>query len=341
MAASTRYRFLQYLPYLEAQGIDARVEALLDDVYLDRLFGRKSLPKIRILKAYVHRVQSLLRANKYDLIWVHSEIFPWIMGGLESFMIPANVPYVVDYDDAVYHRYDLHRSPIVRKLLGGKIDRVMSEASLVVAGNQYIASRARLAGAKRVEIIPTVVDINRYSQTPPEESEIFTIGWIGSPSSAYNLQVVRPALEEFCAVNPARIVTVGSGDVCLGDVPLEVRQWTEQTEIQDIQEFDVGIMPLIDGPFEQGKNGFKLIQYMACARPVIGSPIGVNKEIIADGINGVLATGTEEWVEALTVLKSDAKLRRRQGEAGRHIVEERYSTQIAAPKLAKLLMSVA
>jgi glycosyltransferase involved in cell wall biosynthesis len=250
------------------------------------------------------------------------------------------VPYVVDYDDAVFHRYDQHQSPVVRRLLGKKIDRVMRDAALVVAGNEYIKTRARLAGAKRVEIIPTVVDLNRYAVVPPLETDVFTVGWIGSPVTAYNLQLIRPALEAFSERCPTRLVAVGSGDLVLGNVPVEVKPWKESTEVQEIQQFDVGIMPLTDAPFERGKNGFKLIQYMACARPVIASPVGVNQEIISEGANGFLAVTSEDWIRALELLENDGCLRRRLGEAGRQVVEARYSLQAAAPKLAELLQSV-
>lgn len=339
LAASTRHRLLQYLPYLAAQGFDVEVETLLDDVYLQRLYTKQRVPAIRVARSYARRVASLLRARSYDLIWTYIEALPWVPGWGESLLMPRGVPYVVDYDDAMYHRYDRHRLPFVRSLLGEKIDRVMHDAALVVAGNEYIAAHARKAGAKQVEIVPTVIDLDRYAVVPPAANGDFSVGWIGSPATAYNLQLVRPALEALCDTRSARLVAVGSGDLDLGRVPLEVRPWLEATEVSEIQRFDVGIMPLVDSPFERGKNGFKLIQCMACARPVIGSPVGVNSEIISAGENGFLASTTAEWLTALSTLASDPELRRRQGECGRRIVEERYSLQVAAPRLAALLRS--
>ncbi len=339
MAASTRHRCLQYLPYLADHGFDVHVETLLDDDYLQSLYTQSALPRARIARSYARRVWSLLQARRYDLIWIYVEAFPWIPAWLESFLLPTGVPFVVDYDDAMFHRYDQHRLPIIRKLLGQKIDRVMREAAVVVAGNHYIATRARDAGAKCVKILPTVVDLKRFPLAPATESEPFTIGWIGSPATAYNLQVIRPALEAFCECRSARVVAVGSGSLDLGNVPLEVKPWTESTEVEEIRRFDVGIMPLVDSPFERGKNGFKLIQYMACARPVIGSPVGVNRDIIVDGENGFCATTSDEWILALERLWGDRDLRNRQGKAGRLRVEERYSLQVAAPQLVSVLRS--
>ena len=341
MAASTRHRFLQYLPYLTEHGFDVHVETLLDDIYLQDLYAQRGLSRTRIARSYARRLWLLRRSWHYDLIWTYIEALPWVPGWLEAMLTPQGIPYVVDYDDAMFHRYDRHRSPIVRKLLGQKIDRVMRDAALVVAGNQYIAGRARDAGAKRVEILPTVVDLDRYPVAAPVSgTECFTIGWIGSPATAYNLQLTRPALAKFCDSRNAQVVAVGSGSIELGDVPLEVKPWAEATEVEEIRQFDVGIMPLIDSPFERGKSGFKLIQYMACARPVIGSPVGVNREIITDGENGFWATSADEWIHALERLWGDQDLCRRQGEAGRRQVEERYSLQVTAPKLARLLRSV-
>jgi glycosyltransferase involved in cell wall biosynthesis len=331
------------LPYLAEQGFDIHVETLLDDGYLQSLYTQGGLPRKRIARSYARRLGVLRHSARFDLIWTHIEALPWIPGWIESVLTPSGVPYVVDYDDAMFHRYDRHRSSVVRTVLGRKIDRVMREAALVVAGNQYIAARAQDAGAKRVEILPTVVDLHRYplvSDTGMTSSP-FTVGWIGSPASAYNLQQVRPVLETFCERRNARLVTVGSGSIDLGSVPLEVKLWSESTEVAEIRQFDVGIMPLVDSPFERGKNGFKLIQYMACVKPVIGTPVGVNREIIIDGHNGFWATTPDDWVQALDSLMGDAELRRRQGEAGRHLVEERYSLQVTAPKLADLLRLVA
>ena len=255
--------------------------------------------------------------------------------------LPRTVPYVVDYDDAEFHRYDNHKSAAVRFLLGKKIDGVMRGAAMVVAGNNYIAEHARKAGAKRVELLPSVVDLERYRPICLPRNEVFTIGWIGTPITAQFLQLAAPALREVCRGGTTRLVTIGSGPLDLPGVPVEVKPWSEETEARDLQMCDVGIMPVLDNPHNRGKCGLKLIQYMACARPVVGSPIGVNAEIIRPGENGFQAVDTTEWVQALETLRADAALRRRMGQEGRKLVESRYSLAVAAPRLAQLLRSAA
>jgi glycosyltransferase involved in cell wall biosynthesis len=113
--------------------------------------------------------------------------------------------------------------------------------------------------------------------------------------------------------------------------------WTEQTEVASIASFDIGIMPLLDAPFERGKCGYKLIQYMACGLPVVASPVGVNCQIVEHGVNGFLADTPEQWEQVLMTLLADAGLRQRMGAAGRRKVEQHYSIQVTGPKLAAML----
>jgi glycosyltransferase involved in cell wall biosynthesis len=125
--------------------------------------------------------------------------------------------------------------------------------------------------------------------------------------------------------------------VGLNKIATDIRPWTEDREVDDILDFDVGIMPLRDGLWELGKCGYKLIQYMACGRPVVASPIGVNRQIVEHGVNGYLAATADEWVIALRTLRDDQGLRDKLGRNGRKKVEGHYCLQVTAPRLAELL----
>lgn len=253
------------------------------------------------------------------------------------------MPYVADYDDALFHQYDQHKSWWVRRLLGKKIARVMRGARLVTVGNAYLADYARHAGAKRVEILPTVIDLERYSRPLGNEisSKAFTIGWIGTPATVKYLHAKAHVLRKVCAGGRGRVLLIGSGLVNFTGLSVELLQWDETTEVDHLKKFDVGIMPLPDEPWERGKCGFKLIQYMACGMPVVASPVGVNSEIIDHGVNGFLADTPDDWERALCSLRDDPGLRERMGMAGRMKVEERYSLQLTGPRLAKLIKSAA
>jgi glycosyltransferase involved in cell wall biosynthesis len=208
---------------------------------------------------------------------------------------------------------------------------------MVIAGNDYLADRAYQSGSQKVEVLPTVIDLDRYPLAPPPENRVFTIGWIGSPMTSYYLQEIHPALQEICRDGGAKVVAIGAGTIELKGVPLEIKPWCEATEAEELQQFDVGIMPLPDSPWEWGKCGLKLIQYMACACPVIGSPIGANRQIIEHGVNGFQSSDQQQWVEALLALKNNSLLRQSMGKAGRIKVEQQYCLQVTALKLAQLL----
>jgi len=281
----------------------------------------------------------MLRAKRYDLVWAEKEMLPWIPDWIELKLFPATVSLVVDYDDAVFHRYDLHRLSVVRNLLGGKIDAIMRRADLVVVGNDYLGERARQAGAKRVELLPTVVDATRYAVTSATPDQSVTIGWIGSPSTVPYLYPLAHVLRELVATHGIRVVAVGANPAQLRDFPIEVRPWSEDSEVAEIQLFNIGIMPLPDEPWERGKCGYKLIQYMACGKPVVASPVGVNSLIVHHNVEGMLATTEAEWSKSIRILCDDALLRQRMGVAGRLRVEEVYSLHVTAPRLEQLLRS--
>jgi glycosyltransferase involved in cell wall biosynthesis len=328
---------LQYFPYFEDAGIHCTHAPLFSNEYLEVLYQTGSRPFGEVIKGYLGRLRDLLEVRRHDVIVIEKELLPYVPAVFERLLSRIKTPYIVDYDDAVFHNYDLSDNPLVRRLLGTKIDVVMREADAVVAGNEYLAARAREAGASRVEIIPTVIDLDRYPYVPPDNEGPFTIGWIGSPTTARYVQRITPALQEVSKSRQIKVVLVGSGPVELPEVPTEVREWSEKTEIDDIASFDVGIMPLVESPWERGKCGLKLIQYMGCGKPVVTSPVGMNTKIVTDQHNGFYADSDEEWVESLSQLETHPELSRKMGERGRELVADQYSLQATKNQWIRLL----
>jgi len=340
LGASSRVRSFQYVPYLDKKGIKVDISPLFCDEYIKNFYEHGIKPIGLVMKAYIRRLISLTKIKRYDLLWIEKELFPMLPAWGEELFAELKIPYIVDYDDAIFHNYDLNKNRLIRFFLKDKIDIVMKKAASVIVGNDYLAERAHKAGAKRVEYLPSVVDLEKYKFTDKFSTDIFRIGWIGSPSTVKHLHLIHNVLKKFCAETVARLIVVGAGEIDLVGVPVEIREWIEDTEVVNIQDFDVGIMPLADEPWERGKCGFKLIQYMACGLPVIGSPVGVNAKIIKHGINGYQAKNINEWIWALQKLKGDQKLRQKMGEAGREIVKKKYCLQVTAPRLVKILYSV-
>ncbi len=340
-AASSRQRFVQFLPRLEQAGIECTLAPLLDDEYLEHKFSVGSAPPGATAKAFLARIRALLGAGKHDLAVIQYELLPFVPRGVEAALRGYRMPYVYDFDDAVFHVYDQHRSALVRALLGGKIPEVIAGASHVLAGSEYLAAFARRHNAS-VEMLPTVVDTERYRVRDPARGDSpLTLGWIGSPSTATYLREAILPLRSFFDARNATLALVGSGPVELPGIPLEIRDWSLDREVDDVRAFDVGLMPLPDTPWARGKCGFKLIQYMACGVPVIASPVGANRDIVEHGVNGYLARTPQEWLQALHALAKDPESRRAMGEAGRRKVEREYSLDYAAPRLARALTSAA
>jgi glycosyltransferase involved in cell wall biosynthesis len=331
-------RFEQFVSALAGLGIDVEVAPLLRDEYIERLYSNRPTAVWQILGDYLRRLPSLLQAKRFDLLWIEKELFPDLPGWFEHLLELFGIRYVVDYDDALFHNYDLSANPW-RRMLRSKIDAVMRSASLVVCGNDYLADRAFSAGARRVEVVPTVIDLMRYSVRPSVCAEKIVVGWIGSAATVKYLEVAMPALRALSEKYPIQLRVIGA-DFSAPGIDVDCRPWSEGDEVRQIQAFDIGIMPLTDSPWERGKCGYKLIQYMACGVPVIASPVGINEVIVEDGDSGYLAGNQEAWLDAFKRLASDSSARKTFGTRGRHLVEERYCLQVIAPRLAKLFIEV-
>jgi glycosyltransferase involved in cell wall biosynthesis len=336
LAASCRHRITQYVPYLRERGFDCTISPFFSNHYVEVLVneGRKS--SVEVARGAARRVMALLSAGRQDLLVIQSELFPYFPPLVERLLRGAGIPYVLDFDDAFFHTYDQHQRHSVRWLLGDKIAEIIRGARMNMAGSPYLAEYARKCGG-RVEVVPTVVDLNRYPRAPTIEADPqFRIGWIGTPSTTPHLQSIAGELRAFCETRNARLIAVGARPFDFPGLPIEWVEWSEETEVQQLSRFDVGIMPLPDTPWTRGKCGFKLIQYMACWTPVVASAVGANCHIVEHTVSGFLAQ-PGEWGSALATLCDDVELRRRMGLQARRAVKQKYSLQVWAPRVATLL----
>ena len=337
LGASSRLRSFQFFPWLQQAGMVCRFEPLIMDDLLKLKYDSGSYPITQSFFSYAERIALLLRRGQFDLIWIEKEALPWLPSFLECALL-SGVPYVLDFDDAVFHNYDLHRSAWVRRLLGRRLDHLMAGARLVTVGNDYLGQRARDAGAPWVELVPTVIDLDRYPVEPCalEPHGVPRIVWIGSPSTIKYLVDLGPALAALAQRHAFTLRVIG-GVLQMPGVDVECVEWSEDSEVRSISDCDVGIMPLTDSPWERGKCGYKLIQYMACRLPVVASPVGVNVQIVEEGINGFLAGDSDTWITRLEQLLSDPAMRGNMGSIGRRKVETDYCVQRVAPRLISLL----
>jgi glycosyltransferase involved in cell wall biosynthesis len=342
LGASSRVRMNQYFSEIEKAGHKVVCSPLLSNTYITQL-QRGHIALGYVFHGYLQRLFKTLEFRRFDVVWIEKECFPWLPAGFEIALNRAQTPFVLDYDDADFHKYDSHASRMIRLCLSRKHQIIIKKASLVIAGNDYLANYAKSNGAKHVEIIPSVIDLRRYhcvKQLKSPGNFVPTVGWVGQSSTAKYLKKLGNVFRNIKSQGIAKFCAVGITPSHF-DLPMDGYDWSEASEVNDILRMDIGIMPLSDGLFERGKCGYKLIQYMGCGLPVIASPVGVNTIIVDHGLSGFLAETEEEWYIALTRLICDPDLRHRMGLAGRRKVERLYSLQSRAPRMISLLEGVA
>lgn len=338
LAGSSRMRSFQYFPYLEEAGMQVTVKPFFDDAYLKDFYaGKKNISAV--LKSYVKRLGVLFSVFSYDRVVIEKEIFPFLPALAEWMLKLLGIQYIVDYDDAIFHHYDQSSNPLIKKFLGNKIANVMRFSGTVVAGNQYLADYAARSGAKNIEIIPTVIDLERYPIKQNADDEQFIVGWIGTKTTfEKHLLPCKDWIKALQIQEPnIRFHIVGiTEDMDLGKNVKYIR-WTEETEVAEILKMDIGLMPLQDSKWEKGKCAYKLIQYAACGIPGVASDVGMNREVTVPGETGILAAVDEEWIQAIKTLKSNTELRQQMGRNARKKVEERYCIQQTSTKWKEIL----
>jgi glycosyltransferase involved in cell wall biosynthesis len=333
--ASSRVRCCNYISALQGAGFSVTKASFFDDDYLVKLYNGKQYDWLHLIRDYARRLQRLLTATSYDIIWIEKEVLPWVPTWVERALLGGR-PFVIDYDDAWHLRYAEHQNFAIRNLLPRKLESIVEKATAVVVGNPVIADWALASGAHHVIEIPTVVDLKHYPIKPlPDEP--FTIGWIGTPITQKYLQIIAEPLRYVQKNFKAQIRLIGaSPGFSIAGVDVDVIPWAEKTEADELSRCHVGIMPLSDAAWEQGKCGYKLVQYMASARPTVASPVGFNRKLVVNNETGFLAQAKDDWIEALSTLAMNQELLKRFGKAGRRRAEEEFCVDVFAPKLVRV-----
>lgn len=329
---SQRYRFEQYVPYWEQHGVTVRYAWIIDEDD-DKVFYSKGrlLDKARIFRKSLRlRREHVAMAKDFDLVFVQREALMTGSIRFERALAATGKPLIFDFDDAIWHMDVSEGNRRLRWLKDpAKTPRIIALATHVIAGNAYLADYARRHN-RNVEVIPTVIDTERYvpmNMEPRADGKII-IGWTGSLTSTPHLRTAIPLLQELQSEFGDRIGFrfISDRPVHVPGLDIEQVRWRAETEPEDLAPIDIGIMPLPDNEWSRGKCGFKGLQYMGMGKAVVLSRVGVNTSIVQEGVNGLLAGTTDEWKENLRMLVADAELRRRLGAEARRTVEQRYST---------------
>lgn len=299
--------------------------------------------KIKLVTRSINRRRADLRSVRdFDAVYVFREAALLGPAYFERLIGRSGVPMVFDFDDAVFVTYKSPSNGYLTYLkFPGKTGTICRLSAHVMAGNQYLADYARRFNPQNVTIIPTTIDTDKYHflENKPA-NDVPVIGWSGSHSTVQHLDTLRETLQELARATKFRLRVIGTPKYEIEGVETEAMAWRSETETEDLEPIDIGIMPLPDDEWSKGKCGLKALQYMALGVPTICSPVGVNSDIIQDGENGFLAAGKDEWIEKLKRLLASVELRRKLGAAGRRTVEEKYSAQVQAPRVFQILSAV-
>jgi len=327
ITASSRARVYQYLPYLRKVGIRATVVPAVCRGQARKIANNLKLSLVDKIYGKIYTslqmVRFILLSPFSDIIFIQKVILPAALVRLIGWINPH---IVFDFDDTVFMRQEAF---------------FLRYAKRVVVSNDFLKEIISGIQGADISVLSTPVDVIRFS-VKKDAGQHLVIGWIGSAlTSVYlrDLKCVFVALSR--RYTQVRFEFIGADNYYKGLPGYTVRDWSFAREPQDLAGFDIGIMPLRDDQWCRGKAGYKLLQYMACGIATISSPVGVNSQIIADGVNGLLAGSPEEWLEKFCLLIDDPELRQCLGRGGRKTAQESYSYEVNSPKLIDILKSAA
>ncbi len=342
MHSSSRFRIEIYERTLLDAGHTFRFANFWSEKAFNTIYKPgKSLLKIALLIwGILRRFVLLFNLGRYNYIFILREaaplgppLFEWICAKILRKKI------IYDFDDAIWIRDKSENNRLAALVKANwKVSSICRWAFKVSAGNQYLFDYAKQFN-QNVILNPTCVDTDNVHNQMVDQLPVYKrvcIGWTGSFSTLRFLEAIVPLLQEIDSRYDLDFVVIADKDPALPLKNYRFVPWREETEINDLLQLHIGLMPLSDDLFSEGKCGFKLIQYMALGMPVAASPVGVNKHMIENGKNGYLCRSNEDWLAAVQQLMEDPQLRTNMGKLGRQTVVEQYSVQANAANFLKL-----
>ena len=328
--ASTRYRSLNYLSDLEKIGVEYEINNLFCDEYLIARYSNKKIPTLYYIRRFYFRLRAIIRVlRRYKYCYIEYELFPFFPPVFEFLFHLRGIRIIYDYDDATFLRYE---SGFKKLFLSRKFDSLCKASSLVLCGNPNLERAARTRGARNTVVLPTAVDVERYTNLDFKcQGRQLRVCWIGSPSTVHYLVNITPVLNTLIEMNVIRLMVIGvASRQAQGLMANQFVEWSSESEIDCLANNEVGIMPLENDSWSRGKCGFKILQYMASGLAVTASPVGVNVQMLENSGCGYLASSAFEYRWLLLRLARNRDLLRQMGERGRRYVNEKYSRKINA-----------
>ena len=304
--ASSRLRFLQYLPFLKAKGVTVEVKNFFSRQYLIAKYNKKKYGLIKTIKLYLQQFKYLQKCcNDLNKIWViEYELFPFIPYFLEKKFL-KNRQYILNFDDNVWEKYC--KLPF-RLFLGSKYDKLIKNAKAVIVANQFLYEKVRKYNDNLI-LIPTAIDVARYQRHKLGKFSQFTVGWIGTPETYHYVTEFAEYWQKLAEALDFKLLIIAKENLrnqSITGVNMEFIDWSERIETSLLQQCHIGIMPLTEDNFSQGKSAYKIVQYLASGVVPIASNVGENNNVIRHGENGFLVENSiEEWIKIIRKLATD------------------------------------
>ncbi|MFH1202752.1 MAG: glycosyltransferase family 4 protein [Candidatus Omnitrophota bacterium] len=346
--ASSRSRVYQYLPYLRSRGIEYKVISQIPSWQFRKVISKQSESLISKIFAkfysFLKVILFIFSVRESDILFIQRVLLAvW----LQKFIFKLNNNIVFDFDDAIY-LFDKVNNGKKNTFSGNgkylpRLEHILKSSKCIVLENEYTKAYANKFN-KNILLITGPIDTQRYM--PREKGfkkDEVVLGWIGSPSTSVYLEQLSEVFKILKAKYShlvIELVGLKSNPFQLKVDNIVAKKWSLDTEVADLQNFDIGIMPLDDSEWTRSKGGYKLLQYMAVGIPCVASPVGINSELIQQGVNGFLASNKEEWLGYITRLIEDENLRVSMGRRGRQMAENSYSYEKATPKLLEALYDI-
>ena len=321
--ASTRVRVHGYLPILKQKGIEYKILSFTSRYKCRRILNLKGdtlfQSFLEIWYKIIILIQLLVLSRAYNIIFIQKVI---LYKPIWNILRRLNKRIIFDFDDAIHLCKD--------------IKYLLKEAASVIVSNDILQEFASEYNRNVYKLIsPVEID----NQNLPKNKNFVTLGWIGSPAASKSLNlllsVFKNLIEKF---NNLNIIFMGAhANRHFESLRINTKDWSLENEEKFLEEIDIGIMPLEDNEWSRAKAGYKILLYMSRSVPCVASPVGINKEIIKDGVNGYWAETTKMWIEKLSLLIENPALRKKLGEEGRRTAEERYAYTIMAPRLMEII----
>ena len=342
--AAIRYRLIRFAELLREDGYTCTVCLPSSNRLWQRLYeGRGRLSKlIYLLLVLLRRIVQVRHVPGADVVFFRGPLLPYGRPFLERLIHWLNPRMVFDIDDAVWEPPAYVDSPFARFMDHDWIWKMCAMCAHGVVGNAYLEERVRQHLAQ-ITVIPTCVDMQRHTQKvyPPPGNRPAILGWTGLYSNLGYFEVIADVLRDL-ASRYDLVLSVATGRTfSLDGVRVVNHNWQLTHEIDYLQEADIGLMPLVDSERARGKCAYKAMQYMAVGTPCVISPVGMNAEVVEDGVTGYLAASPAEWREKLERLIADPGLRERMGRAARESMAARYSHDANYPKFKAMVDTVA